>query len=78
MELGTIPVFGTLTHSKAAPERLSNQTDWVQSYLIVSLASTQLPSSSGFGITGLRYELVLQTLSLIFLEQDLSSQVFWP
>lgn len=66
VELGTIPVFGTLTHSKAAPERLCNQTDLVQSYLVVSLSSTPLPSSSGFGTRGLRYELVLQTLRLIF------------
>lgn len=44
-----MPVSGTLTHSKAAPERLCNQTD-----LLVSLAPTLLPSSSGFGITGLK------------------------
>lgn len=49
-----MPVSGTLTHSKAAPERLCNQTDLVQNSLLVSLAPTLLPSSSGFGITGLK------------------------
>lgn len=71
MELGTIPLFGTLTHSKAAPERLCNQTELVQSYLAVSLTSSLLASSSAFGITG------PANPEPDFLEQDLLSQVFW-
>lgn len=62
---------------KAAPKTLCSQTDLVQNYLVMPFTSTLLFSSAGFGITGLRYELVLQTLSLNLLEQDLLSQVFW-
>jgi len=60
---------------KAAPEMLCNQTDLLQSYLVMSLTSTLLSRSPGFGITILRYELALQTLSQNLFEQDLLSQV---